>query len=244
MDRPAQVAHLRRRDPGLGRPALRRQRAKAQASSRPPAPRTQRPARARLHGEVTAASMSAAGVARSVRFPARPLEQVDVARLLRPVSAPGAIVPGRGSLRTGRIPRGCGARWGGNRAPRVRRPCARGERTVAGRPPPLFHRWPAAPWPRKSGAGDRDRLAPWPTRPPGKWSSVCRAGTAPVRLGDRTVGRDLGVMTYPPVVSASAGRRQAVARWARGHVRPSGRSGARPRARCGARAWAAARCRA
>ena len=34
MDRPAQVAHLRRRDPGLGRPALRRQRAKAHRRAR------------------------------------------------------------------------------------------------------------------------------------------------------------------------------------------------------------------
>jgi hypothetical protein len=30
-----------------------------------------------------------------------------------------------------------------------------------------------------------------------------------MRLGDGTVGRDVGVVTYPLVVSASAGRRQA-----------------------------------
>jgi hypothetical protein len=48
----------------------------------------------------------------------------------------------------GGLPEGAGP-GGGNRAPRVRRPCARGERTVADRPAPLFHRRPAAPWPRK-----------------------------------------------------------------------------------------------
>ena len=193
MDQPAQVAHLLRRDPGLGRPALpgsvrkpRRPRGRSRRATSRRAWRPSRPARrdAGTPPAPISASHTTAGPCTPPRrgdrgfdvrrwrcafheVPGAPARAGRRCAPAPPVSAPGAIVPGRGSLRTGRIPRGCGARWGGNRAPRVRRPCARGERTVAGRPAPLFHRRPAAPWPRKSGAGDCDRLALWPTRLPG-----------------------------------------------------------------------------
>jgi hypothetical protein len=60
-----------------------------------------------------------------------------------------AVAPAgvRGRMRTGRLPRGCGARRGRatNRAPRVRRPCARGAKHCRRPRPSLFHRAPQPP---------------------------------------------------------------------------------------------------
>ena len=143
MDQPAQVAHLLRRDPGLGRPALpgsvrkpRRPRGRSRRATSRRAWRPSRPARrdAGTPPAPISASHTTAGPCTPPRrgdrgfdvrrwrcafheVPGAPARAGRRCAPAPPVSAPGAIVPGRGSLRTGRIPEGAGP-GGGATGPR------------------------------------------------------------------------------------------------------------------------------
>jgi len=230
MDQPAQVAHLLRRDPGLGRPALpgsvrkpRRPRGRSRRATSRRAWRPSRPARrdAGTPPAPISASHTTAGPCTPPRrgdrgfdvrrwrcafheVPGAPARAGRRCAPAPPVSAPGAIVPGRGSLRTGRIPEGAGP-GGGHPGP-AGAPSVRTWGEDCGGPPcsivPPPARSPLAEKIRRRRLRSLGAMADAPAR---EWSSVCRAGTAPVRLGDRTVGRDLGVMTYPPVVARRRG---------------------------------------
>jgi hypothetical protein len=168
----------------------------------------------------------------SVRKPRRPRGRSRRATSRRARSSRSTLRACSAGLGAGRDR--AGARHLTNRAdsPRVRGPVG-GQPGPAGAPsvrtwgedcggppcsivPPL----PRSPLAEKISRRRSRSLGAVADAPAREWSSVCRAGTAPVRLGDRTVGRDLGVMTYPPLV---ARRRGAGKRWPGGRGAVSGR---------------------